>query len=129
MMQDRLWKTVEVKKLTGAEAHIYRLPSGYLVSEIEVFEDAFELEVKYVSKNSPPPKLSDAEVDKQMVDLVTAEMTKKLAQKRKEGISGWHTFRFTTEDLRKALREHVDKGDMVDVLNFAGMVLARERRK
>lgn len=73
------------------------------------------------------PELLDDVADERLVEIVAEAMTEKLDQKRREGRGGWHTHRCTTEQLRELLREHLGKGDMVDVLNFAGMILARER--
>lgn len=43
----------------------------------------------------------------------------KLIEKHKEGKSGWDDPNWSREDILRQLREHVDKGDMVDVAAFA----------
>lgn len=60
------------------------------------------------------------------VDFFAAAMKAKLAKKRGEGRGGWEN----KEDcsrvfLSELLREHVDKGDPVDVANFAMMIHQR----
>ena len=59
------------------------------------------------------------------VDRVGAAMKLKLAQKRTEGRGGWDTDECSQEFLSKLLREHVEKGDPIDVLNFAMMLHQR----
>lgn len=54
-------------------------------------------------------------------------MEQKLMQKRVDGRGGWHDPEQCSVDyLRQLLVEHVDKGDMVDVANFAMMIWNRE---
>jgi len=54
-------------------------------------------------------------------------MEEKLCFKRAQGRGGWwDENQCSIEYLRKLLREHIDKGDMVDVANFAAMIYARE---
>ena len=62
--------------------------------------------------------------DDEAVDAFAAAMKIKLAAARERGRSGWDN---TDEDgegcsvdfLRRLLREHVDKGDPIDVANIA----------
>lgn len=70
--------------------------------------------------------LSDEEADQYLVLRCAERMTAKLAASRAKGRGGWHTSRCSSEDLHKLLQKHVEKGDMVDVLNIAGMILARQ---
>ncbi len=46
-------------------------------------------------------------------------MLSKLRRKAVEGKSGWDDPDWTKEQILEALKEHVEKGDMVDVANFA----------
>ena len=62
-------------------------------------------------------ELMDAKaMDDASVDVFAAAMKAKLAQARAKGRSGWQTC--TPEELSRMLREHVEKGDPVDVANF-----------
>ncbi|WP_163058874.1 hypothetical protein [Acidithiobacillus ferrooxidans] len=70
--------------------------------------------------------LSDVEADHYLVCRCAEQMTAKLALSRAQGRSGWHTQNCSEDHLRDLLREHVEKGDMVDVLNLAGMILVRQ---
>jgi hypothetical protein len=73
--------------------------------------------------------LSNVEVDVCLVRYCASQMTAKLAISRAKGRGGWHTPGCSDEHLRSLLREHVKKGDMVDVLNIAGMILFREQEQ
>lgn len=53
------------------------------------------------------------------VDDFANQMKKKLKRKFMEGKSGWDDPRWPSEEVVYQLREHIDKGDMVDVANFA----------
>jgi hypothetical protein len=55
--------------------------------------------------------------DNSVVDLFAQSMKDKLAISAAKGRSGWQTC--PPDDLRRMLREHLEKGDPVDVANFA----------
>ncbi|MDA8153489.1 MAG: hypothetical protein M0003_12425 [Acidithiobacillus sp.] len=75
---------------------------------------------------TPLSGLSDVEADHYLVRRCAEHMTAKLALSRAKGRGGWHTPRCDVDHLHRMLREHVEKGDMVDVLNLAGMILVRQ---
>lgn len=63
------------------------------------------------------------------VDRFAAAMKEKLARKREEGRGGWDDKeKCSGEYLSRLLREHVDKGDPVDVGNLAMMLHQRGER-
>lgn len=62
------------------------------------------------------------------VDLFAQAMKRKFAQKREEGRSGWDHPSTTGAALSSMLRDHVAKGDPVDVANFAMMLHQRGER-
>lgn len=64
---------------------------------------------------NPGPLLQQQ--DDAAVDAFAAHMKAKLARARANGRGGWQTC--SPEVLSRMLREHVDKGDPVDVANFA----------
>ena len=66
-----------------------------------------------------------AHQDDAAVDALAATMKAKLAKQRAKGYSGWDTPEFTQQRLSDMLREHVDKGDPVDVANFCAFLAAR----
>ncbi|MBU2765963.1 hypothetical protein HAP94_07085 [Acidithiobacillus ferrivorans] len=72
--------------------------------------------------------LSDVEADHFLVSQCSEQMTTKLALSRAKGRGGWHTPGCSIEHLRTMLKGHLEKGDMVDVLNLAGMILVREQQ-
>lgn len=59
------------------------------------------------------------------VDKMAIAMKEKLAKKRAKGFSGWDTTAVSQARMTKMLREHVDKGDPVDVANFCAFLAAR----
>ena len=69
---------------------------------------------------------SNSQADTSMVDYVSELMRNKLAKKRNEGRGGWYRLHVVkNEKLLEMLKNHVDKGDMVDVLNIAAMIYTR----
>lgn len=67
--------------------------------------------------------------DDQAVDRFAAAMKAKLAQKRAEGRGGWEDpEQCTGAFLSRLLVEHVEKGDPLDVGNFAMMLHQRGER-
>lgn len=70
--------------------------------------------------------LADENADALLVDLAGKAMAAKLAKKRLDGRGGWHQPSHEIDAaLRDSLREHVAKGDMVDVMNLAAMIHVR----
>ncbi len=56
----------------------------------------------------------------------SGQMREKLQKKREQGYSGWDDpEKCSTELLSNLLREHVEKGDPVDVANFCMMLHMR----
>lgn len=65
--------------------------------------------------------------DNLLTDSVHNGMSFKLQKKRNEGRGGWWNEKECSIDfLKKLLAEHVKKGDMIDVINFAAMIRLRE---
>lgn len=54
-----------------------------------------------------------------LVSAFSYKMTDKLITKSLEGKGGWDDEEWTIEDIKKALIEHIEKGDPIDVANFA----------
>lgn len=70
---------------------------------------------------------SDEKADEILVDMVRHEMADKLKKKRDQGKGGWFGPNCSNAFLHELLAEHLHKGDMVDVINLAAMILAREK--
>ena len=70
--------------------------------------------------------MSDVEADAVLVRVCAERMADKLALSRAKGRGGWHTPNCSDEHLLNLLKGHIEKGDMVDVLNLAGMILVRQ---
>lgn len=67
--------------------------------------------------------------DDYAVDAFAGAMKRKLALKRRQGKAGWDNHRTCSQDrLSRMLREHVEKGDPVDVANFCMMLHQRGER-
>ena len=65
--------------------------------------------------------------DERLVRHAAEAMREKLKLARVRGRGGWwNSDECTIDDLRSLLREHIEKGDMRDVLNLAAMVYVRE---
>ena len=72
------------------------------------------------------PSLGD---DDEYVDCFAEAMKAKMQLKSKQGRAGWQDKDDCTADLlSRLLREHVEKGDPVDVANFAMMLHQRGER-
>jgi len=72
-------------------------------------------------------RMPDEKADDILVDVVMHEMRKKLKKKRDEGRGGWFGPNCSNSVLRKMLKEHVEKGDPVDIINLAAMIMARTK--
>lgn len=69
----------------------------------------------------------DEEADSLGVRRFTRRMLEKLADKRAEGYCGWNEpGECSVDRLKEMLSEHLPKGDMVDVANFAMMIWNRQ---
>lgn len=81
------------------------------------------------AKMSSPDLYEDtAHFDDHAVNRFAAVMKGKLAAKRMQGRGGWQEPQVPNGYLSRLLREHVDKGDPVDVANFAMMIHQRGER-
>jgi len=70
---------------------------------------------------------ADRYLDKELCKHAAFAMDQKLEQKRDVGRGGWwNADECSMELLRECLHSHFLKGDMVDVMNFAAMIYARE---
>ncbi|SIQ14724.1 hypothetical protein SAMN05421647_102438 [Marinobacterium stanieri] len=91
----------------------------------QVFEDALKERDQLMlalSERLPHP-------DDMAVEMFAMAMREKMAQKREEGRFGWSDTSICTHELlNKLLCGHVDKGDPVDVGNFAMMLWHRHER-
>lgn len=72
-----------------------------------------------------PPAPADAHPDDLAVDRFATAMKAKLAKKRGDGRGGWDGPSCDAVFLSKLLREHVEKGDPLDVGNLAMMLHQR----
>lgn len=97
---------------------------GFLL--VDAIADAALNQSGGITLFTPLSGLSDVEADYYLARRCVERMTAKLALSRAKGRGGWHTPECSDEHLHKMLREHVEKGDMVDVLNIAGMILVRQ---
>jgi hypothetical protein len=74
-------------------------------------------------------RLTSMHPDDRAVEMFSFFMTSKLAQKREEGRGGWQDKELCSgEYLSQLLREHVGKGDPIDVANFCMMLHQRGER-
>lgn len=76
-------------------------------------------------QNTWPVLSGERLADDLAVTAFAIEMRAKLAKSREKGRSGWQTC--PVGDLWKMLQEHFEKGDPVDVANFAMMIWHNSR--
>lgn len=67
-------------------------------------------------------KFSEEELDEMAVDFLAVAMRGKLAISRHKGRGGWRNCH--PDYLSQLLREHVEKGDPVDVANFCAFLVS-----
>lgn len=99
----------------------------------EAAAEAIEAILPALAASPPPavepvavPAIGDNHPDALAVDRFAAAMKRKLAQKRAEGRDGWEDKdQCSGEFLSHLLREHVEKGDPLDVGNLAMMLHQR----
>lgn len=70
-------------------------------------------------------RMPGPQADRLLVDFTADAMLSKLSKKRSDGKHGWHGALCDNAYLLASLKEHVEKGDMVDVINIAAMIHAR----
>ncbi len=81
--------------------------------------------LKRLNDTSPKARY-ESNADFCLVDLATKAMEAKLLASREKGRGGWwDDDRCSVDDLQQMLAEHLTKGDMVDVMNFAAMIYVR----
>ena len=62
-----------------------------------------------------------------LANSFSKEMKEKMLQKFNEGRRGWDDPAWTVEDVKKALIDHIEKGDPVDIANFAAFWWYKQR--
>lgn len=109
-----------------AEARIRALaPASGVAALAALRAERDDLKQKLIS---PDPYEDTAHFDDHAVNRFAAVMKGKLASKRLQGRGGWQEPEVPNGYLSRLLREHVDKGDPVDVANFAMMIHQRGER-
>ncbi len=76
--------------------------------------------------NNLDPHLRDEFMDNELTNSVKKAMEEKLKVARQKGRGGWWSTDCNTKHLREMLKEHIDKGDMRDVMNLSAMIFYRE---
>jgi len=99
-------------RLAEADTKVERLTTAYI--------NATTQEIKAMSDQDHTPHPDD-----KAVDQFAAAMKTKLAKKRADGRGGWEGPTCSQAFLSELLREHVGKGDPVDVGNLAMMLHQR----
>lgn len=82
------------------------------------------LEELYAAIAATAPE-QDVHPDDKAVNRFAVLMKWKLANARDRGKSGWQDRSWTPEQISAALRQHVDKGDPIDVANYCMFLAAR----
>lgn len=84
--------------------------------------------MKDIAKNicNIAPEFRDEFMDNELVNSAKKAMEEKLKAARNKGRGGWWSDDCKAESLKEMLKEHVEKGDMRDVMNIAAMIYYRE---
>lgn len=86
----------------------------------------FNEDLKALISEAAATKYADPMIDKYLADALDVSVRAKLDVSRAKGRGGWwDQSRCDVELLRQMLREHVEKGDMIDVAVLAGMIYVR----
>lgn len=73
-------------------------------------------------------KYAEKYADGILISVTAQAMKIKLDKKREEGRGGWYRSDIcSNEELLKSLKAHIDKGDMIDVINLAAMIHIRNQ--
>lgn len=67
------------------------------------------------------------DADGTLVEFTAHEMRQRLREQREKGFSGWNTPQCTNDNLMHRLVKNLEKGDLIDVINLAAMLLARQQ--
>nr|WP_060515410.1 hypothetical protein [Pseudomonas putida] len=96
------------------------------VGEVHVRVSGPDRSTAVVRTYNAPYQLSETELDDAAVDAIALNMKVKMARNRAKGRAGWNEGDTCTADfLSKELREHVEKGDPLDVAIYAMMLHLR----
>ena len=71
--------------------------------------------------------IDDSMADQILIDQTIQAMNEKLEMKRAQDRSGWQSSKCSNDILKQMLLKHIEKGDMIDVINIAAMIMVREK--
>lgn len=72
------------------------------------------------------PKFQDELMDNELASIAKMAISEKLEASRGKGRGRWWSSDCDIEELRKMLKEHIDKGDMCDVMILSSMIYFKE---
>jgi hypothetical protein len=72
------------------------------------------------------PEFRDEFMDNELANSAKKAMEEKLEIARQKGRGGWWSTDCDIDYLKQLLKEHIDKGDMRDVMNISAMIYYRE---
>ena len=70
----------------------------------------------------------EAAMDEMLVKFTHKEMERKLTESRSKGRYGWFNDTCSNVQLKELLLRHIEKGDFIDVVNFAAMIHYRKKK-
>ena len=82
--------------------------------------------MRYRIKKESTLENCEASIDTHLACTIETAMTNKLALARSKGRGGWWRDDVTVSQLKVMLLEHIEKGDMLDVVNLAAMIYVKE---
>lgn len=120
----------EARQGDAAEYHEFFERSRFLserVRQLEEERDAWRNASRINPNADDVTHLGSGMADTVGVIRFTQEMENKMGIKRAQGRGGWNNPAYCSiEHLQALLRSHVEKGDPVDVANFAMMIWNRQ---
>lgn len=119
--QDALHEAAEFARRVLAEIYAtYQVKIGPFASQAQLAN------VKLGSALAARQPVGDQHPDDLAVDAFSAAMKAKMAEARAKGRGGWEDpAQCSADDLTRMLRDHVEKGDPLDVANFCMMLHQR----
>ncbi|MDO9235967.1 MAG: hypothetical protein Q7U28_08045 [Aquabacterium sp.] len=117
--------------IKGLEAIEFAVERVRRKLEARESESPYGLDCADPSLTPPPPESAtmaddDIYAEDKAVDSFAKHMKRKLCKAREKGKSGWQDRAWTPEQISQDLREHVEKGDPVDVANYCMFLAARQ---
>ena len=124
---DEIWGLVPSELQPRFLSVIHRMHSAVAPLNNVIPDHIKSLDAAIKAQEAEPPeeRIGQPHADDIAVDQFARRMKWTLCQARGRGRSGWQDRSWTPEQISQALREHVEKGDPMDVANYCMFLAAR----